>query len=87
VDGFAVAQVLGQSQGRSVALTSQVVYRERRDYWMNGVVPAMGARMMSEGKSVRPGVHYLADAVDPIVFMAELKKAGVEQTESLKPCE
>jgi hypothetical protein len=87
VDGFAVAQVLGHSQGRSVALTSQVVYRERRDYWMNGVVPAMVARMISEGKSVRPGVHYLADAVDPIVFMAELKKAGVEQTESLKPCE
>jgi saccharopine dehydrogenase (NAD+, L-lysine-forming) len=84
VDGFTVAQVLGRSQGRRFALTAQIVYRDRRDYWMNGLVPAIVGRMISEGKSVRPGVHFLADAVDPIAFMAELKKAGVEQTENLK---
>jgi hypothetical protein len=87
VDGFAVAQVLGRSQGRRFALTAQIVYRNRRDYWMNGLVPAIVGRMISEGKSVRPGVHFLAEAVDPITFMAELKKAGVEQTENLKPYE
>lgn len=87
VDGFAVAQVLGRSQGRKFALTTQVVYRERRDYWMNGVVPATVAGMIAEGKSVWPGVHFLADAVDPIKFMEELKKAGVEQSENFKPCE
>jgi hypothetical protein len=87
VDGFAVAQVLGRSQGRRFALTAQIVYRDRQDYRMNGLVPAIVGRMISEGKSVRPGVHFLAEAVDPIIFMAELKKAGVEQTENLKPCE
>lgn len=87
VDGFVVAQVLGRSQGRRFAWTAQIVYRERRDYWINGIVPAIAARMISEGKSVRPGVHFLVDAVDPITFMAELRKAGVEQTENFKPCE
>lgn len=86
VDGFAAAQVVGLCEGRRFTFTAQIVYRERRDYWMNGLVPALVARMIAEGKSVRSGVHYLADAVDPIQFMAELKKAGVEQTESFKPC-
>jgi hypothetical protein len=54
---------------------------------MNGLVPAIVGRMISEGKCVRPGVHFLAEAVDPVAFMAELKRAGVEQTENLKPCE
>lgn len=49
-------------------------------------MPALVARMISEGKSVEPGLHYLADAVDPITFMAELKKEGVEQTENFAPC-
>lgn len=84
VAGFAVAQVLGRSQGRGFALTAQIVYRERRDYWINGLVPAIVAGMIWGGKSVRPGVHFLADAVDPITFMAELRKAGVEQIENFK---
>lgn len=87
VDGFAVGEVLGRSQGRRFALTAQTVYRERRDYWINGLVPSMVARLISEGKSVRPGVHFLFEAVDPITFMAELKKAGVEQTENFKSYE
>ena len=87
VDGFAVGEVLGRSQGRRFALTAQIVYKERRDYWINGLVPAMVARLISEGQSVRPGVHFLFEAVDPIAFMAELKKAGVEETENFKPCE
>jgi hypothetical protein len=68
-------------------LTAQVVYRDRRDYWINGLVPTITARLISQGKSVQPGIHFLADAVDPMTFMAELKKAGVEQTENFKPCE
>jgi len=87
VDGFALAQVLGRSQGRRCVLTAQITYKERRDYWINGLVPAIAARMISEGKSVRPGVHFLVDAADPITFMAELKKAGVDQTEYFKPYE
>jgi hypothetical protein len=85
VDGFAMARVLGRSQGRRFALTAQIVYRERRDYDINGLVPAIVARMISEGKSVRPGVHFLVDAVDPNTFMADLKNDGVEQTENFTP--
>ena len=86
VDGFVSTQILGRSQGRRLALTVQVVYRERRDYWIHGLVLATVARMVSERKGVQAGVHFLADAVDPIAFMAELRKAGVEQTENLEPC-
>ncbi|MGO9124202.1 MAG: saccharopine dehydrogenase family protein [Terriglobales bacterium] len=84
VDGFVWAQILGRSQGRRLALTVQVVYKERRDYWIHGVVLATVARMVSESKAVHPGVHFLADAVDPIAFMAELRKAGIEATEKLE---
>jgi saccharopine dehydrogenase (NAD+, L-lysine-forming) len=84
VDGFAVAQILGRSQGCRRALTAQIVYKERRDYWINGLVLATVARLVSESKAVQAGVHFLADAVDPIAFMAELRKAGVEQTETFE---
>lgn len=57
---------------------------DRRDFWMNRRVPATVARMISQGNFVQPGVHFLTGAVDPILFMAELKKAVVEQTESFK---
>jgi saccharopine dehydrogenase-like protein len=87
VDGFVAAQILGRSQGRRLALTSQIVYNERRDYWINGLVLATVARVVAESKGVQAGVHFLADAVDPIPFMAELRKAGVEQTEKIEPCE
>jgi saccharopine dehydrogenase (NAD+, L-lysine forming) len=87
VDGFVVAQVFGRSQGRRLALTVQVVYKERRDYWIHGLALATVARMVAESKGVRAGVHFLADAVDPIAFMAELRKAGVEQIENFEPCE
>jgi hypothetical protein len=84
VRGFVVAQVRGQSKGRRVVLDSRIVFREQRHYWMNGIVPSIVARLMAEGNRVRPGVHYLADAVDPVTFLAELRKAGVEQSESLR---
>jgi hypothetical protein len=87
VDGFAVAQIVGRSQGRKSVLTSRIVYRDRRDYWINGLVPATMARLITEGKGVKAGVNFLADAVDPVSFMAELRKAGVEQSEEFKVCE
>jgi hypothetical protein len=86
VDGFAAAQVVGRSHGRRSALAAQIVYKDRRDYWINGLVPSLVARMISEGKSVQHGLHYLADAVDPTTFMAELKKEGVEQMENFAAC-
>lgn len=82
VDGFVAAQVLGLSQGRPLGLNVQIVYRNRRDYWIHGLVLATAARFVSNSKGVRAGVHFLAEAVDPIAFMAELRKAGVELVES-----
>src|SRR5208282_4159962 len=77
VDGFVVAQVVGPSQ----TMTAQVVYREHRDYWINRVVLATVARWIAERKGVRAGVHFLAEAVEPVAFMEELRSAGVEQRE------
>ncbi|MBZ5727571.1 MAG: saccharopine dehydrogenase NADP-binding domain-containing protein [Acidobacteriia bacterium] len=85
VDGFVVVHVLGRSQARRLALTVQVVFRDRRDYWIHGLVLATAARMVSEGKGVRAGVHFLSAAVDPIAFMTELRKAGIELTENCGP--
>ncbi len=84
VDGFVAARILGISEGRRLALMVQIVYRNRCDYWIHGLSLATTARMIAERKSVRTGVHFLADAVDSIAFMAELRKAGVEQTEILE---
>jgi saccharopine dehydrogenase-like NADP-dependent oxidoreductase len=82
VDGFVVARVLGSCQGSKLAFTAQIVYRDRRDYWIHGLALATTARMIFEGKA-KAGVHFLAEAVDPIAFMAELQKAGVELLENL----
>jgi saccharopine dehydrogenase (NAD+, L-lysine forming) len=87
VDGFVAAEILGHSQGRRLALTVQIVYSERRDYWIHGLVLATVARMVSDRKGVQSGVHFLADAVDPIAFMAQVRESGVEETENLQPCE
>lgn len=81
VDGFALAQVLGRSQERQCTFTTQVVYRNRRDYWINALVPATVARLICQRNSVLPGLHYLSAAVDPVAFMAELQRSGLEQTE------
>jgi hypothetical protein len=85
VAGFVV--VIGRSRGQRLTFTGQIVFQEHRDYWINGLVAARVAAMISEGQGVQTGVHFLADAVDPVAFMAELRKSGVEQTESCGPCE
>jgi hypothetical protein len=83
VGGFVVVQVVGHSEGRRRALTYRVVYDPHRDSWINGLVIATAARLVSEDEGVRVGVHFLADAVNPITFMRELRKGGVELTEAL----
>jgi len=84
IGGFVVVQVEGRSQGRKQALRTQIVYQDGREYWINGLVPATVARMISEGR-VQAGVHFLASAVDPLVFIGQLLKAGVDQTENFEP--
>ncbi|HYW42032.1 MAG TPA: saccharopine dehydrogenase NADP-binding domain-containing protein [Bryobacteraceae bacterium] len=87
VGGFVAAQVLGRSRGNRLSLTAQIVFRGHRDYWIHGLALATAARMVSESQGVRPGVNFLADAVDPIAFLAELRKAGIEQTENFEAME
>jgi hypothetical protein len=53
VDGFVAARILGNSQGRRLALRVQIVYRERRDYWINAIALATVARMVFR-ESCRP---------------------------------
>jgi hypothetical protein len=85
VGGFVVARASGRSQGRRLTLKVQSFYDEGRQYWANGIVPAVLARMLSESKGVNAGVHFLADAIEPITFMTELRESGLEQTENFEP--
>jgi saccharopine dehydrogenase-like NADP-dependent oxidoreductase len=84
VAGFVVVKAVGRREGRSATLTAQIAYQEQQGYWLNGLVPATVARMISERKRVETGVHFLAEAVDPTAFMEELRKSGVEQTEQFE---
>lgn len=87
VAGFVVVHVVGRSEGRSAALWTRIMFDACYDYWMNGVALATVARMVSAGKGVQSGVHFLSDAVDPMALVAELRRAGVQQTETFELCE
>jgi len=84
VGGFVVAQVIGRSHLRRLALTVQTVYEAGRDYWIHGLAIATAAGMVAEGKGVQRGVHFLADAVDTKAFLTQLRTAGVKQMEGLE---
>jgi hypothetical protein len=86
VAGFAVVHVVGRSEGGNVALKAGIKFDAGREYWMNGVALATVARLISQRRGVETGVHSLASAVDPVAFVVELQKAGIELTESSEPC-
>jgi saccharopine dehydrogenase (NAD+, L-lysine forming) len=86
VAGFVVVHVVGRSKGRIAMLRTEITFDEGRDYWMNGVALATVARMISAGKGVQPGVHFLFAGLDPVTVMSELRKAGVRQTETFEFC-
>jgi len=50
---------------------------------LNGLVAATTARYIADGK-IRPGLRYLAEAVDAASLVATLKSAGVQQTECVE---
>jgi hypothetical protein len=81
VGGFVVAHVAGRAGGRSAVLKSRIVFEAGRDYWVNALALATVARMVSAGKGVQSGVHFLTEAVEPTALMTELQKAGVQQSE------
>ena len=82
VGGFSVVEVQGRSETHEASHHYQVTFERGREYWMNAVVAATVARLISEGGGVNTGVHFLMDAVDPVTFMEELRNVGVSQMES-----
>ena len=82
VGGFSIVEIQGRSEARDVSHRCQVTFEKGREYWMNAIVAATVARFISDGQGAKPGVHFLADAVDPITFMEELRRAGVTVTQS-----
>jgi saccharopine dehydrogenase (NAD+, L-lysine forming) len=82
VGGFSVVEIQGRDDAREVSHRYQVTFERGREYWMNAVVAATVARLISEDGGVKTGVHFLMDAVDPVTFMEELRKVGVSQMES-----
>jgi Saccharopine dehydrogenase NADP binding domain len=77
VGGFVVVKVLSRS-GRTA--TVRLSFGRGEEYRITGMVPALVARMIGEG-AVRPGVRFLADAVDAEGFVAELRTSGFEVSE------
>ena len=82
VGGFNVVEIQGRCGSRDVSHRHQLTFERNREYWMNAVVAATVARLISDGRGVKPGVHFLVDAVDPIAFIEELRIAGVTDTQS-----
>jgi len=77
VGGFSVVEIQGRSEAHEVTHRYQVTFEKGREYWMNGVVAATVARLISNGGTVKAGVHFLTEAVDPVAFMQELRNVGV----------
>lgn len=82
VGGFVVAQVLGHAGESRQMLTVQATFEPGQDYWIHGVMMATAVRSASNG-GARAGVHYLAEAVDPVAFVGEIAKAGVRESERM----
>jgi saccharopine dehydrogenase (NAD+, L-lysine-forming) len=87
VAGFVIAHVAGSVKGRGAVLKSRIVFEAGRDYWINAVTLATVARMVRAAKTVRSGVHFLTEAIEPTALMTELRKAGVEHSEIFDLCD
>lgn len=82
IGGFNVVEIRGRRGPHDVSHRHQLTFERGREYWMNAVVAATVARLISENRGVKAGVHFLVNAVDPIAFVEELRKAGVTVTQS-----
>jgi len=77
VGGFSVVEIQGRSEAHEVSHRYRVTFERGREYWMNAVIAATVARLISEGGRVKTGVHFLMDAVNPLTFMEELRRVGI----------
>ncbi len=87
VGGFNVVEIRGRCGPHDVLHRHQLIFERGREYWMNAVVAATVARLISEGRGVKAGVHFLVDAVDPITFATELQTVGVTVKQSFSQSE
>jgi hypothetical protein len=82
--GFVVVRVTGRSQGRPMTQLTELVFGKGQEYQINGLAIATVARLIAEGRHFRPGVHFLSEAVDPVAFVDELRKSGLEVSEQVE---
>ena len=61
-----------------------MTFKDGRDYWIHGVALASVARMIAEGRGVKAGVHFSAEATDAVAFLEELRRRGVTVEEKLE---
>jgi len=78
VGGLVVVEVVGRSEGVRKTLKAQITFEAGQDYRIHGVALATAARLVSSRQGVRAGVHFLADAVDPVAFVGDIRRAGVK---------
>ena len=80
VGGFVRVEVRGRARGQPSVFSTSITFEPGREYWVHGTTLATVARLVAESKHFRPGVHYLADAVDPVEFFTALGSAGILPT-------
>lgn len=77
VGGFSIVEIRGSRGAAPVLHRHGLTFDKQGEYWMSGVVAATVARLILQGQIVKPGVHFLAGAVDPLAFVQELRLSGV----------
>lgn len=77
VDGFAASHVAGESQGREVRFTAQITYRDRCDYWINALVPATVARLISQSRSASSQANSASSQGNAVRFQANSVRPGL----------
>jgi len=70
-------EVHGRARGSSALMTTSITFEPGRDYWIHGATLATVARLAAEGKGIQPGLHFLADAFDPVALAGALREAGI----------
>jgi hypothetical protein len=76
--GWLVVIIKGEKDRKKQQLIAKLAQKPGQHYWITGVVPATAARMILSGQISTRGNFCLSEAVEPITFMQELSKVGVE---------
>ncbi|PMB23829.1 hypothetical protein CEN46_09420 [Fischerella thermalis CCMEE 5318] len=84
--GWEVVIVKGKKGDKKQQLIAKLT--QDKHYWITGIVPAIATQMILSGQISAKGSFCLSEAVDPISFMKELAKAGVQYDITLDgvPC-